>query len=109
MKQIYKVELIIELDEVTVRDWVDEIYEHCHSFGDNKIISSDTTPLDIESDENKWIKDILGADTPNNLRIAIKTALTAQKNAKGASVWQSYEDELILLRMELEKLEHGTT
>ncbi len=59
MKQIYKVELIIELDEVTVSDWVDEIYEHCHSFGDNKIISSDTTPLDIESDENKWIKGLV--------------------------------------------------
>lgn len=50
-------------------------------------------------------------DTPelNNLKIAIKTVLAAQNNAKSGSVWQSYEDELTLLRIKLEKLENGTT
>jgi hypothetical protein len=45
----------------------------------------------------------------NNLKIAIKVLETNQKATKSASVWQSYEDELILLRERLEKIEHGTT
>ena len=45
----------------------------------------------------------------NNLKIAIKVLETNQKATKSASVWQSYEDELILLRERLENLEHGTT
>ena len=45
----------------------------------------------------------------NNLKIAIKVLETNQKATKSASLWQSYEDELILLRERLEKIEHGTT
>ena len=45
----------------------------------------------------------------NNLKIAIKVLETNQKATKSASLWQSYEDELILLRERLEKMEHGTT
>ncbi len=45
----------------------------------------------------------------NNLKIAIKVLETNQKATKSASLWQSYEDELTLLRERLEKMEHGTT
>ena len=45
----------------------------------------------------------------NNLKIAIRVLETNQKATKSASLWQSYEDELILLRERLEKMEHGTT
>jgi len=45
----------------------------------------------------------------NNLKIAIKVLETNQKATKSPSLWQSYEDELILLRERLEKMEHGTT
>ena len=45
----------------------------------------------------------------NNLKIAIKVLETNQKATKSTSLWQSYEDELILLRERLEKIEHGTT
>jgi hypothetical protein len=45
----------------------------------------------------------------NNLKIAIKVLETNQKATKSTSLWQSYEDELILLRERLEKMEHGTT
>ena len=45
----------------------------------------------------------------NNLKIAIKVLETNQKATKSPSLWQSYEEELILLRERLEKMEHGTT
>lgn len=45
----------------------------------------------------------------NNLKIAIKVLETNQKATKSPSLWQSYEDELILLRERVEKMEHGTT
>ena len=45
----------------------------------------------------------------NNLKIAIKVLETNQKATKSPSLWKSYEDELILLRERLEKMEHGTT
>jgi hypothetical protein len=45
----------------------------------------------------------------NNLKIAIKVLETNQKATKSPSLWQSYEEELILLRERLEKIEHGTT
>ena len=45
----------------------------------------------------------------NNLKIAIKVLETNQKATKSPSLWQSYEEELILLRARLEKIEHGTT
>jgi len=63
--QIHRVELIVQLDDRDVGDWVDEIYELTNNVvvdvtsNPIKVISSDTTPLDIESPENKWIKDIL--------------------------------------------------
>jgi hypothetical protein len=63
--QIHRVELVVQLDDRDVGDWVDEIYELTNNVvvdvtsNPIKVISSDTTPLDIESPENKWIKDIL--------------------------------------------------
>jgi hypothetical protein len=45
----------------------------------------------------------------NNLKIAIRVLETNQKATKSPSLWQSYEEELILLRERLEKIEHGTT
>ena len=62
-KQVHRIELIIELDNEDVGEWVDDIYDYNDKvmFQNNpsRIISSDTTPLDIDSIENKWIKDIL--------------------------------------------------
>jgi len=63
--QIHRVELVVQLDDRDVGEWVDEIYELTNNVvvdvtsNPIKVISSDTTPLDIESPENKWIKDIL--------------------------------------------------
>lgn len=45
----------------------------------------------------------------NNLKVAIKVLEENQQATKSASLWQSYEDELIPLRIKLEKLENGTT
>ena len=45
----------------------------------------------------------------NNLKVAIKLLVKKQKVTNSASIWQSFEDELIDLREKLEKLEHGTT
>jgi hypothetical protein len=45
----------------------------------------------------------------NNLKVAIKVLEENQQLTKSPSLWQSYEDELILLREKLEKIEHGTT
>jgi|TARA_R100000742_G_C4250452_1_gene68827 hypothetical protein len=65
--QIHRVELVVQLDDRDVGEWVDEIYELTNNVvvdvtsNPIKVISSDTTPLDIESPENKWIKDILDA------------------------------------------------
>ena len=64
-KQIHRVELVVELDDTDVGEWVDEIYRMNNEVVINvtsnpiRIISSDTTPLDIEQVENKWIRDIL--------------------------------------------------
>ena len=44
----------------------------------------------------------------NNLKIAIRVLETNQKATKSPSLWQSYEEELILLRERVEKIEHGT-
>ena len=56
--QIYKVELVVKLDDTDVGDWVDGIYaQHNKLLSEPVIIASDTTPLDIE--EHKWIKDLL--------------------------------------------------
>jgi hypothetical protein len=63
--QIHRVELVVQLDDRDVGEWVDEIYELTNNTvvdvtsNPIKVISSDTTPLDIDSIENKWIKDIL--------------------------------------------------
>jgi len=53
-KQIHRIELVVELDNECVGDVVDKFYKENYT-----IIASDTTPLDIEEVENKWIKDIL--------------------------------------------------
>ena len=45
----------------------------------------------------------------NNLKVAIRVLERNQKETNSASIWQSYEDELIPLRIKLEKLENGTT
>ena len=45
----------------------------------------------------------------NNLKVAIRVLERNQKVTNSASIWQSYEEELILLRKRLEKMEHGTT
>ena len=41
----------------------------------------------------------------NNLKVAIKVLEENQKATKSPSLWQSYEDELILLRKRLGELE----
>jgi hypothetical protein len=46
--------------------------------------------------------------TLNNLLIAIKVVEAQQKISTSPSIWQSLEDELILLRERVEKLENGT-
>ena len=43
----------------------------------------------------------------NNAKIAIKLLLKQQKATRSPSLWQSYEDEIILLRKKLGELEHG--
>ncbi len=62
-KQVHRIELIVELDDEDVGEWVDEIYEFNNKVmfqnSPSRIISSDTHPLDIEQPENKWIRDIL--------------------------------------------------
>ena len=58
--QIHRVELVVKLDNTDVGDWVDGIYEeHNKLLSEPVILASDTTPLDKDSLENKWIKDIL--------------------------------------------------
>jgi|TARA_B100001094_G_scaffold114820_1_gene110810 hypothetical protein len=62
-KQVHRIELIVELDNEDVGEWVDDIYDYNDKVmfknSPSRIISSDTCPLDIDSIENKWIKDIL--------------------------------------------------
>jgi|TARA_R100000742_G_C4221812_1_gene45392 hypothetical protein len=64
-KQVHRVELIVQLDNTDVGEWVDEIYELTNNVvvdvtsNPIRVIASDTHPLDIDSLENKWIKDIL--------------------------------------------------
>lgn len=64
-KQIHRIELIVQLDNEDVGEWVDEIYHFndkvMFQANPSTIIASDTHPLDIESPENKWIRDILDA------------------------------------------------
>jgi hypothetical protein len=63
-RQVHRVELVIELDDTDVGDWVDGVYEQYNKLLSQPVIlSSDTTPLDIESPENKWIKDIISEST----------------------------------------------
>jgi len=64
-KQVHRVELVVELDDTDVGDWVDNLYAMNKTVVTDvtsnpiRILSSDTTPLDIEQLENKWIKDII--------------------------------------------------
>ena len=58
--QIHRIELVVKLDNTDVVNWIDGIYEHFNRLPlEPVILASDTTPLDIEQVENKWIKDIL--------------------------------------------------
>ena len=41
----------------------------------------------------------------NNLKVAIKLLVKKQKATNNASIWQSYEEELISLRKKLGELE----
>ena len=54
-KQVHRIELIIELDNEDVGEWVDDIYDYNDKVmfqnSPSRIISSDTTPLDIDSIE----------------------------------------------------------
>ena len=43
----------------------------------------------------------------NNLKVAIKVLEENQNATKSASIWQSYEEELIPLRKRLGELTHG--
>jgi len=66
-RQVHRIELVVLLENEDVGEWVDEIYEFNNKVmfqnSPSTIIASDTTPLDIESIENKWIKDILNASS----------------------------------------------
>jgi hypothetical protein len=64
-KQVHRIELVVQLDDTDVGEWVEEIHRMNNEVVVNvtsnpiRIISSDTTPLDLEQLENKWIKDII--------------------------------------------------
>ena len=64
-KQVHRVELVVQLDDTDVGDWVDGIYDMANSDIDDvvknpvRVLAYDTTPLDIEQVENKWLKDII--------------------------------------------------
>ena len=72
-KQIHRVELVVELDDADVGDWVDNLYAMNNSVVTDvtsnpiRIIASDTTPLDLEQLENKWIKDIIGSENASKV------------------------------------------
>ena len=58
--QVHKVELVVKLDDTDVVNWIDKLVDaHNKTLKESIIISTDTTPLDIEDGSNKWIKDIL--------------------------------------------------
>jgi len=58
--QVHKVELVVKLDDTDVANWIDKLVDaHNKTLKESIIISTDTTPLDIEDGNNKWIKDIL--------------------------------------------------
>jgi hypothetical protein len=61
-KQVHKIELVAQLDNQQVGQWVDNILDLASKTG-VQMVSSDTTPLDVESPENKWIKDIISEST----------------------------------------------
>ena len=61
-KQIHRVELVVQLDDAKVGELVDQIYDITLYTKGVRIVSSDTTPLDIEQVENAWIKDIINID-----------------------------------------------
>ena len=62
--QVHKVELVVKLDDTDVVNWIDKLVDaHNKTLKESIILSTDTTPLDIESIENKWIKDILNASS----------------------------------------------
>ena len=64
-KQVHRIELVVELDDTDVGEWVEEIHRMNNEVvvdvtsNPIRIISSDTTPLDLEQLENKWIKDLI--------------------------------------------------
>ena len=58
--QVHKVELVVKLDDTDVVNWIDKLVDaHNKTLKESIILSTDTTPLDIEDRNNKWIKDLL--------------------------------------------------
>jgi len=108
-KQIHRVELIVQLDDAKVGELVDQIYDITLYTKGVRIVSSDTTPLDIEQVENAWIKDIINIDKLNKHikknQVDIEQVESLQNHTHSPSNWTEYEETLVDLREKLEKLE----
>ena len=108
-KQIHRVELVVELDDAKVGELVDQIYDITLYTKGLRIVSSDTTPLDIEQVENAWIKDIINIDKLNKHikknQVDIEQVESLQNHTHSPSNWTEYEETLVDLREKLEKLE----
>ena len=108
-KQIHRVELVVQLDDAKVGELVDQIYDITLYTKGLRIVSSDTTPLDIEQVENAWIKDIINIDKLNKHikknQVDIEQVESLQNHTHSPSNWTEYEETLVDLREKLEKLE----
>jgi len=108
-KQIHRVELVVQLDDAKVGELVDQIYDITLYTKGVRIVSSDTTPLDIEQVENAWIKDIINIDKLNKHikknQVDIEQVESLQNHTHSPSNWTEYEETLVDLREKLEKLE----
>jgi hypothetical protein len=64
--QTYEIKLIFDADveDGDPKDWLPEALEEGNfKYKTNKIFGTEITPLDIESPENKWIKDSISDST----------------------------------------------
>ena len=108
-KQIHRVELVVQLDDAKVGELVDQIYDITLYTKGVRIVSSDTTPLDIEQVENAWIKDIINIDKLNKHikknQVDLEQVESLQNHTHSPSNWTEYEETLVDLREKLEKLE----
>jgi len=108
-KQIHRVELVVQLDDAKVGELVDQIYDITLYTKGVRIVSSDTTPLDIEQVENAWIKDIINIDKLNKHikknQVDIEQVESLKNHTHSPSNWTEYEETLVDLREKLEKLE----